>query len=88
MHWNDCWAPFDFSTNNFTGRMKSLGCSGRFCSRKLIGLNDKGAALAAGYSLSVAENTKQKIWAKPGVQEQFERLKEKVRSVFSPEDTL
>jgi phage terminase small subunit len=28
---------------------------------KLSGLNDKDAALAAGYSLSVAENTKQRI---------------------------
>lgn len=31
---------------------------------KLSGLNDKDAALAAGYSLSVAENTKQRIWKK------------------------
>ena len=29
---------------------------------KLSGLNDKDSALAAGYSLSVAENTKQRIW--------------------------
>jgi hypothetical protein len=28
---------------------------------KLSGLNDKDAALAAGYSLSVAENTKQRV---------------------------
>ena len=28
---------------------------------KLSGLNDKDAAIAAGYSLSVAENTKQRI---------------------------
>lgn len=28
---------------------------------KLGGLNDKDAAIAAGYSLSVAENTKQRI---------------------------
>jgi hypothetical protein len=40
---------------------------------KLGGLNDKEAALAAGYSLSVAENTKQRIW-KPRVREEFERL--------------
>ena len=29
---------------------------------KLSGLNDKDAAIAAGYSVSVAENTKQRIW--------------------------
>ncbi len=40
---------------------------------KLSGLNDKDAAIAAGYSLSVAENTKQRIW-KPGVRAEFERL--------------
>jgi len=40
---------------------------------KLNGLNDKDAALAAGYSLSVAENTKQRIW-KPQVRMEFERL--------------
>jgi len=39
----------------------------------LSGLNDKDAALAAGYSLSVAENTKQRIW-KPQVRAEFERL--------------
>ena len=41
---------------------------------KLSGLNDKDAALAAGYSLSVAENTKQRIW-KPQVRTEYERLK-------------
>ena len=41
---------------------------------KLSGLNDKDAALAAGYSVSVAENTKQRIW-KPRVCVEFERLK-------------
>jgi hypothetical protein len=40
---------------------------------KLSGLNDKDAALAAGYSLSVAENTKQRIW-KPQVRTEFERV--------------
>ena len=41
---------------------------------KLSGLNDKDAALAAGYSLSVAENTKQRIW-KPQVCAEYERVK-------------
>ena len=41
---------------------------------KLSGLNDKDAALAAGYSLSVAENTKQRIW-KPQVRAEYERVK-------------
>ena len=50
-----------------------------FLLEKLVGLNDKDAAIAAGYSLSIAKNTKQKIWAKPGVQKEFERLKEIIR---------
>jgi hypothetical protein len=41
---------------------------------KLSGLNDKDAAIAAGYSVSVAENTKQRIW-KPRVRREFERLR-------------
>ncbi len=44
-----------------------------FLLEKLVGLNDKDAALAAGYSLSVAENTKQRIW-KPRVRAEWERL--------------
>jgi phage terminase small subunit len=52
-----------------------------FLLEKLVGLNDKDAALAAGYSLSVAENTKQKIWAKRGIKEEFDRLKAAVRTV-------
>jgi len=38
-----------------------------FCARENPRPNDKEAAPAAGYSLSVAENTKPKIWAKPQV---------------------
>jgi hypothetical protein len=45
-----------------------------FLLEKLVGLNDKESALAAGYSLSVAENTKQKIWANPLMRAEFERL--------------
>jgi hypothetical protein len=41
---------------------------------KLSGLNDKNAALAAGYALSVAENTKQRIW-KPQVGTEYERVR-------------
>ena len=41
---------------------------------KLGGLNDKDAAIAAGYSVSVAENTKQRVW-KPRVRAEFERLR-------------
>ena|SRR5215469_12238846 len=44
-----------------------------FVLEKLVGLNDKDAALAAGYSVSVAENTKQRIW-KPRVRAEWERL--------------
>ena len=39
-----------------------------------LGLNDRDAALAAGYSLSVAQNTKQRIW-KPQVRAEWERLR-------------
>jgi hypothetical protein len=42
-------------------------------------MNDKEAALAAGCSLSVAENTKQKIWVKPEIRSEFERLVESFR---------
>jgi hypothetical protein len=45
-----------------------------FILEKLVGLNDKDAALAAGYSLSVAENTKQRVW-KPRVRAEWERLR-------------
>jgi len=48
-----------------------------FVLEKLVGLNDKDAALAAGYSLSVAENTKQRIW-KPRVRAEWERLRREV----------
>ena len=47
-----------------------------FIREKILGLNDKDAALAAGYSLSVAENTKQKLWAKPEMRSTFERLRD------------
>lgn len=46
-----------------------------FILEKLVGQNDMEAALAAGYALSTARNTKQKIWARPGVRAEFERLK-------------
>jgi hypothetical protein len=55
--------------NGLTARQRG------FILEKLVGLNDKDAALAAGYSVSVAENTKQRIW-KPRVREQFERLRQ------------
>jgi hypothetical protein len=45
---------------------------------KLSGLNDKDAAIAAGYSVSVAENTKQRIW-KPRVRAEFERLQRSIK---------
>jgi hypothetical protein len=48
-----------------------------FVREKILGSMDKEAALAAGYSPSVADNTKQKIWAKPAVRSEFERLKER-----------
>jgi len=45
-----------------------------FILEKLVGLNDKDAALSAGYSLSVAENTKQRIW-EPRVRAEWQRLR-------------
>lgn len=57
-----------------------LTCRQRmFILEKLVGRNDKDAALSAGYSLSVAENTKQRIW-KPRVRAEFERLASARRS--------
>ncbi len=38
------------------------------------GKTDKQAALDAGYSLSTAENTKAKIWSRPGLQAYFQEL--------------
>jgi phage terminase small subunit len=49
-----------------------------FVLEKLAGLNDRNAALAAGYSLSVAENTKQRIW-KLRVRVEFERIRNSIR---------
>jgi hypothetical protein len=52
-----------------------LTCRQRmFILEKLVGRSDKDAALSAGYSLSVAENTKQRIW-KPPVRAEFEQLR-------------
>jgi len=42
-----------------------------FILEKLVGLNDKNAAIAAGFTLSMVENTKQKIWARPAVRWEF-----------------
>ena len=59
---------------------RSRGLSRRqraFVREKVLGLNDKEAALAAGYAPSVAENTKQKLWAKPQVRAEFERLRDR-----------
>jgi Terminase small subunit len=52
-----------------------------FILEKLVGLNDKDAALSAGYSLSVAENTKQRIW-KPRVRAEWERLRFELAARF------
>jgi hypothetical protein len=42
---------------------------------KISGLNDKDSALAAGYSLSVVESTKPRIW-KNRLRRGFERLQD------------
>jgi hypothetical protein len=70
--------------------MESRGSCGRqsrfrgqraFIREKVLGLNDKDAALAAGYLLNVAENAKQKIWVKPQVLIESERLLENILNV-------
>jgi phage terminase small subunit len=57
-----------------------------FIREKVLGMNDKEAALAAGYSLSVAENTKQKIW-NARVHLEFKRLNESLRAMVTPMGT-
>lgn len=54
-----------------------------FILEKLVGQSDKAAALAAGYTEQMAANTKQKIWARPGVREEYERLKGAIVEVFT-----
>jgi hypothetical protein len=56
-----------------------------FILEKLFGVSDKDAALFAGYSLSIAENTKQKIWSRPGVRKEFERLRAQFTVTRKPE---
>jgi hypothetical protein len=50
-----------------------------FILEKLVGLNHKNAALSAGYSLSVSENSKQRI-LNDRLNAEFERLKSEVAS--------
>jgi hypothetical protein len=64
-------------TNGLTRRQR------HFILEKLIAQSDKDAALAAGYPPSMAANTKQKIWARAGVGEEYERLKGIMIEVFS-----
>ncbi len=52
---------------------------------KLGGLNEKDAVLAAGYSLSVADNTKQRIW-KPQVQTEYERVRRTLATIATPRE--
>ena len=54
-----------------------VGSKRIFLLEKSVGLNDKAAALAAGYSLSVSENTKQRIW-KTRVRNEWDRLRRAV----------
>jgi len=44
---------------------------------------NKDAALAAGYALSVAENTKQRIW-KPQVLAEYERVRRTLTTTATP----
>ena len=78
---SDDFAPFELPNpeQDLEQRRSDLrnGLTNRqrlFLFGKLSGLNDKDAALAAGYSVSVAENTKQRIW-KPQVRTEYERVR-------------
>jgi hypothetical protein len=57
-----------------------------FLREKILGSNDKEAAIAAGYSPSVSENTKQKIWAKVQVVKEFDRLKQRFWVISSADE--
>lgn len=57
-----------------------------FLREKVLGLKDEEAALAAGYALSVARNTKLKLWSKPQVRDEFESLKHRLRTALAPKD--
>jgi hypothetical protein len=68
-------SPSDVATARRSDILHGLTREERtFILEKLVGLNDKDAALAAGFTLSMAENTKQKIWSRPAVRREFERL--------------
>lgn len=56
-----------------------------FLIEKLLGHSDKDAALLAGYSFSVAHNTKQRVW-KPGVRSEFERLRFKLNKLCNAKE--
>ena len=71
------WPPRIEAATPFRSQAEATAGKSRISNawpEKLVGLNDKDAALAAGYSLSVAENTKQRIW-KPRVRAEWERLR-------------
>ena len=61
--------PEDLQLGQVTRRERT------FLLEKLVGLSDRRAAIAAGYSLSMANNTKQKIWSRPNMLEEMEALK-------------
>ena len=54
----------------------------KFAQGVAAGKTDKQAALDAGYTLSMSENSKQRIWSKPEVQEYFRNL---MRTAAPPE---
>lgn len=58
-----------------------------FVCAKIAGFNDKEAALTAGYSPSVAENTKQKVW-KPWVRAEFNRLRGRLQEARKLDNDL
>jgi len=54
-----------------------------FLIEKVLGSNDRDAALIVGDSLSIAENAKQALWSKPGMREEVELLKARIDPINS-----
>jgi phage terminase small subunit len=77
VEWRASYVQQSRTYNGLTRRQRT------FLLEKLTGRNDKQAALAAGYSPSMAENTKQKIGSKPGVRGEFDSLEVHLRDRYT-----
>jgi len=59
---------------NLRGRKAPTPRERKFVEGVAQGMTDKAAAIEAGYSLSMAENTKYKLWTKPQLQIYFQSM--------------